>query len=177
MFAAFKRWQEYSKGNKAMVVRSTRVVLRWKLQVVVSCLGAWRELTAEEVRQRDLMGRIVSRMLQRSLSFAMDLWYRNMSAVRQGRAEEERRQSVVSRVVKRMLNQSQAAAFERWSTKAGDLARQHGIMDRILRQMLEAKMAAGQTAAGELAAYLSDPCVRPQNLCALPALVDARLKV
>jgi hypothetical protein len=83
----------------------------------------------------------------------------------------------VSRVVKTLLNQSQAAAFERWSTKVGDLARQQGIMNRILRQMLEAKIAAGQTAAGELAACLSDPCVCPQDLCALPALVDARLKV
>jgi hypothetical protein len=160
-----------------MVAKSTRVVLRWKLQVVVRCLEAWRELTAQEVRKRDLMGRIVARMLQRSLSLAMDLWQQNVSAARQGRAEEERKQSVVSRIIRRMLNQAQAAALERWSTNVSELARQRNIMDRILRRMLDAKMAAGQTAVGELAACLSDPCVRPQNLCALPALVDVGLNV
>ena len=162
MIAALQRWRKYNKGNKAMVVKSTRLVLQWKLQVVVRCLEAWRELTAEEVRKRDLMGRIVSRMLQRSLSFAMDLWQRKMSAVQQGRAKEERRQGVVSRVEKRMLHQAQAAAFERWSTNMSELARLHGIMNRILRRMLEAKMAAGRTAFGELAACLSDPCLPPR---------------
>ena len=123
------------------------------------------------------MGRIVARMLYRSLSLAMDLWQQNVSEARQVRAEEERKQSVVSRIIRRMLNQAQAAALERWSTNVSELARQRNIMDRILRRMLDAKMAAGQTAVGELAACLSDPCVRPQNLCALPALVDVGLNV
>ncbi len=94
-------------------------------------------------------------MLQRSLSLAMDLWQQNVSAARL----------------------TQTAALERWSTNVSELARQRNIMDRILRRMLDAKMAAGQTAVGELAACLSDPCVRPQNLCALPALVDVGLNV
>jgi hypothetical protein len=115
------------------VAKSTRVVLRWKLQVVVRCLEAWRELTAEEVRQRDLMGRIVSRMLQRSLSFAMDLWQQHLSAAREWRAEEERRQSVVSRFVRRMLKQAQAVALVRWITNVSDLARQRNIMEEAYR--------------------------------------------
>ena len=137
-----------------MVAKSTRVVLRWKLQVVVRCLEAWRELTAQEVRKRDLMGRIVARMLQRSLSFAMDLWQQHVSSARR----------------------AQIVALERWIASVSELARQRSIMDRILRRMLDAKMTAGQTAVGVLAACLSDPCVRPQNLCALPALVYVRLK-
>ena len=84
----------------------------------------------------------------------MDLWQQNVSAARQGQAEEERRQNIVSRVVKRVLNQAQAGALERWSTTVLELARQRGIMDRILRRMLNAKMAAGQTAVGVLAACL-----------------------
>jgi hypothetical protein len=97
------------------------------------------------VRKRDLMGKIVARMLHRSLSFAMDLWQQHASAARQERAGEERRQKIVSRVVRRMLNQAQAGAFERWSTNVSELARQRDIMDRILRRMLNAKMSAGQS--------------------------------
>ena len=104
-----------------------------------------RLYTAEEVRKRDLMGRIVGRMRQRSLSFAMDLLQQNVSAARQERAGEERRQKIVSRVVRRMLNQAQAGAFERWSTNVSELARQRDIMDRILRRMLNANMSAGQS--------------------------------
>ena len=122
--------------------------MRWKLQAVVRCLEAWRERTVEEARKRNLMQRIVSRMLHRSLSFAMDLWQRNVLAARQERAEEERRQAVMSRIVKRMLNQAQAAAFERWSTTVEELLRVRNLMDRILRRMLSAKMAAGQMASG-----------------------------
>ena len=125
---------------------SIRVVMRWKLQAVVRCLEAWRELTAEEVRKRNVMQRIVSRMLHRSLSFAMDLWQRSVSAARQERVDEERRRAVMSRIVKRMLNQAQAAAFERWTSNVIELARQRNIMDRILRRMLSAKIAGGQTA-------------------------------
>ena len=120
--------------------------MRWKLQAAVRCLVDWRELTAEEMRKRNLMQRIVSRMLHRSLSFAMDLWQQSLSAARQERAEEERRQAVMSRIVKRMLNQAQTAAFERWTSNVIELARQRNIMDRILRRMLNAKMAGGQTA-------------------------------
>ena len=120
--------------------------MRWKLQAVVRCLEAWRELTAEEVRKRNVMQRIVSRMLHRSLSFAMDLWQRSVSAARQERVDEERRRAVMSRIVKRMLNQAQAAAWERWSTHVEELLRIRNLMDRILRRMLNAKMAAGQTA-------------------------------
>jgi FixJ family two-component response regulator len=129
---------------------SIRVVMRWKLQAVVRSLEAWRELTAEEVRKRNVMQRIVSRMLHRSLSFAMDLWQRSVSAARQERVDEERRRAVMSRIVKRMLNQAQAAAFERWTSNVIELARQRNIMDRILRRMLSAKIAGGQTAFGRV---------------------------
>ena len=161
MFAAFQRWRGNAAEKKAIVAKTTRVVSRWKLQAVVRCLKAWRELTAEEVRKRDLMGRIVGRMLHRSLSFcchrsiAMDLWQQNVSAARQERAEEEQRQNIVSRVVRSMLNQAQAAALERWTTNVRELARQREIMDRILRRILKAKVAAGQTVVGVLGAC---PC-------------------
>ena len=124
--------------------------MRWKLQAVVRSLEAWRELTAEEVRKRNVMQRIVSRMLHRSLSFAMDLWQRSVSAARQERVDEERRRAVMSRIVKRMLNQAQAAAFERWTSNVIELARQRNIMDRILRRMLSAKIAGGQTDFGRV---------------------------
>jgi hypothetical protein len=145
MIAAFQRWVDHISEKKAMVAKSTKVVLRWKLQAVLRCFEAWRELTAEEVRTRDLMGRIVARMLHRSLSFALELWQQIVSAARQEQAEEERRQNIVSRVVRRMLNQAQAGAFERWSTNVSELARQRDIMDRILRRMLNANMSAGQS--------------------------------
>jgi hypothetical protein len=157
MFAAFKRWQEYNKGNKAMVVRSTRVVLRWKLQVVVSCLGAWRELTAEEVRQRDLMGRIVSRMLQRSLSFAMDLWQRNMPQEAQELAKqrldeaarekqrmaeaEERRIEMCKRVVQRMLRHQLLMAWNMFVHSVKDTQRNHETIHKVLSRMTHRLLA------------------------------------
>jgi hypothetical protein len=84
----------------------------------------------------------------------MDLWQQHVSSARR----------------------AQIVALEWWIASVSELARQRSIMDRILRRMLDAKMTAGQTAVGVLAACLSDPCVRPQNLCALPALVYVRLK-
>ena len=47
------------------------------------------------------------------------------------------------RIVKRMLNQAKALAFEQWKATVCELARQHGIMERILRRMLNRKMSAG----------------------------------
>jgi len=71
------------------VAKSKKVVLRWKLQAVVRCLEAWLKLTAEEVRKRDLMGRILARMLHRSLSFAMELWQLAVEEGLQARREDE----------------------------------------------------------------------------------------
>ena len=78
------------------------------------------------------MKKIVARMLNRSLCFAMDLWRQNVSALKQEQAEEARRQKLMSKIVQRMLNQAQAAAFGRWSVNVSELARQRGIMERIL---------------------------------------------
>ncbi len=72
-----------------MVAKSTKVVLRWKLQAVVRCLEAWRKLTAEKVRKRYLMGRILACMLHRSLSFAMELWQLPVEEGLQARREDE----------------------------------------------------------------------------------------
>jgi hypothetical protein len=49
----------------------------------------------------------------------------------------------MSRVVKRMVNQAQAEAVDRWSANVCELVRQRGIMEGILRRMLNAKMSAG----------------------------------
>jgi hypothetical protein len=126
-----------------MAVKSMRVVMRWKKQAAVRCLDAWGQWTAEEVRKRRVMKKIVGRMLNRSLCFAMDLWLQNVSALKQQQAEEARRQKLMSKIVHRMLNQAQAVAFERWRANKNELARQRGIMQRILRRMLNAKMSAG----------------------------------
>ena len=100
-------------------------------------------MTAEEVQKRRVMKKIVSRMLNRSLCFAMDLWRQGVRAARNEHAEGDRRQKLMSKIVHRMLNQAQAVAFERWRANKIELARQRGIMQRILRRMLNAKMSAG----------------------------------
>ena len=143
MFAAFARWQENIREKRAMVAKSLRVLMRWRKQAAVRCLGVWRRLTAEEVQKGQMMGQIIRRMLHRSLSFAMDLWQHNVQALKQEQAEEGRRQDIMLRIVKRMLNQAKALAFEQWKATVCELARQHGIMERILRRMLNRKMSAG----------------------------------
>ena len=100
-------------------------------------------MTAEEVQKRRVMKKIVSRMLNRSLCFAMYLWRQGVRAARNEHAEEDLRQKLMSKIVHRMLNQAQAVAFERWRANKIELARQRGIMQRILRRMLNAKMSAG----------------------------------
>jgi hypothetical protein len=107
------------------------------------CLEAWRELTAEEVRKRDLMGRIVARMQNRSLSFAMELWQQSVSAAQQWEKEEERRQNRFRSVVQRLMFQAQAASLLRWSENVRELVRYRCIIDRILWRMLKAKMSGG----------------------------------
>ena len=81
--------------------------MRWKLHAVVRCLEAWRELTAEEVRKRAVTERIVSRMLNRSLFFAMELWREN--------ARENKAMAVKSmRVVMRWKKQAAVRCLEAW---------------------------------------------------------------
>ena len=126
-----------------MAAKSMRVVMRWKKQAAVRCLEACGQLTAEEVQKLVVMKKIVGRMLNRSLCFAMDLWRQNVSVWKQQQAEEARRQKLMSKIVHRMLNQAQAVAFERWRANKIELARQRGIMQRILRRTLNAKMSAG----------------------------------
>jgi hypothetical protein len=167
--AAMYAWQRAALGHGAaqscITIDKFRALemlrLRRYFRVLRVRMHLWSSWTVCDKRQRDVMGRIVARMLQRRLSFAMDLWQQHVSAAREWRAEDERRQSVVSRFVRRMLKQAQAVALERWIANVSELARQRSIMDRILRRMLDAKMTAGQTAVGVLAACLSDPCVRP----------------
>ena len=81
--------------------------MRWKLHAVVRCLEAWRKLTAEEVRKRALTGRVVLRMLNRSLCFAMALWREN--------ARENKAMAVKSmRVVMRWKKQAAVRCLDAW---------------------------------------------------------------
>jgi hypothetical protein len=123
-FASLERWRGTITEKKAMLAMSTRVVLRWKLQAAVSCFGTWRELTSDEVRKRDVMRAIVTRMLHRSLSSAMDLWQQNVSAARQEQAveEEKRGQSIISRMVRRGEGDADGADSDRVSATLEDLA-------------------------------------------------------
>ncbi len=137
------RWRENIQEKKAMETTSTRAVMRWMKQAVVRCLGVWSQWTTEEVQKRQVMKKIVRRTLHRSVSFAVDLWQQKVHVLQQKQAEEKRRQSIMSRVVKRMVNQAQAEAVDRWSANVCELVRQRGIMEGILRRMLNAKMSAG----------------------------------
>jgi protein SFI1 len=140
--AAFERWRENLKETRAMEAKTARVVLRWKMQAVVGCLEAWAQLTAEEVKKRNVMKRSAGRLLNRTLSSAIGLWQQNMLTARQEQAEEVRRHNLMSRIAKRMLNRVQSTALERWSENACELARQRAVLDRILKRMLNGKMSA-----------------------------------
>ncbi len=122
-FASFERWRGTIKEKKAMAAMS-KVVLRWNLQPAVRCFGAWSELTTDEVRKRHVMREIVTRMLHRSLSFAMDLWQQKVSATRQEQAEEEekRGQSIMSRMVRREEGDADGTDGNQGSTTLEDLA-------------------------------------------------------
>jgi len=73
MFAAFARWQENIREKRAMVAKSLRVLMRWRKQAAVRCLGVWRRLTAEEVQKGQLMGKIIRRRCV-SLPGSMASW-------------------------------------------------------------------------------------------------------
>lgn len=122
-FASFERWRGTIKEKKAMAAMS-KVVLRWNLQPAVRCFGAWSELTTDEVRKRHVMREIVTRMLHRSLSSAMDLWQQNVSAARQEQAveEEKRGQSIISRMVRKGEGDADGADSDRVSATLEDLA-------------------------------------------------------
>lgn len=126
-----------------MGAKTARVVLRWKMQAVASCVEAWTRLTAEEVKKRNVMKRSAGRLLHKTLCFAMGLWQQNVLTSRQERAEEERRHNLLSRIANRMLNRVQSTALERWSENTFELARQRDMLDRILKRMLDGKMSAG----------------------------------
>ena len=74
-----------------MEARTARVVLRWKMHAAVRCLEAWTQLTAEEVKKRNVMQRSAGRLLNMTLCSAIGLWQQNMLTARQERADDERR--------------------------------------------------------------------------------------
>ena len=143
MAAAFERWRENIVEKRTMEARTARVVLRWKMHAAVRCLEAWTQLTAEEVKKRNVMQRSAGRLLNRTLCSAIGLWQQNMLTARQERADDERRHNLMSRIAKRMLNRAQSTALERWSETACELARQRAILDKILKRMINSKMSAG----------------------------------
>ena len=75
---------------------SIRVVMRWKLQAVVRCLEAWRELTAEEVRKRNVMQRIVSRTRNAGMFAALRRWRENTTEKKALVAKSTRCKSIKS---------------------------------------------------------------------------------
>jgi hypothetical protein len=89
------------------------------------------------------MGRIVARMLHRSLSFALELWQESVSVAQQLEKEEDLRQKRLRSIVHRLLIQAQAASLLRWSENVRELARYRCIIDRILWRMLKAKISGG----------------------------------
>jgi hypothetical protein len=103
------------------------------------------------MQKRQVMKKIVGRMLHRSLSFAMDLWGQNVQALQQEQAEEARRQDIMSRILKRILNQAQAAAFDRWREHAVELRRQQGIVEKVASRMRNATVYKAFARWGERA--------------------------
>ena len=97
-----------------MVAKSTKVVMRWKMQSAVRCLDAWRELTLEEVRKKQVMVRIVQRMRNKCISAAIDIWCTNAVDLKIQHAEDERKQKLMQRIVSRMMNKWMVEAFSLW---------------------------------------------------------------
>ena len=60
--SAWARWVENTIERKRMVMKSTKVIMRWKNTCAVCCLGAWHEHAQEEARRRDILRRTVLRI-------------------------------------------------------------------------------------------------------------------
>ena len=143
------RWQQGILKNMASRIRNAAVckaVARWGESAKEVHRHRTEEMQKWGGERKQTLQKILGRMLHRSLSQAIDLWQENVHALQQEQAEEERRQNIMSLIVRRMLNQGKAAAFHRWSANVRELARQCGIMDRILSRMINAKQAVGETA-------------------------------
>ena len=114
-----------------MKAKALKVVQRLMNRALVEGFERWRDQTAEDLRKRHVMTKIVLRMSQRSVSQAIEQW---IEAVEEGaaaraeeerrglggpvaagkRAEEERKQAVMRKIILRMSHQSESRALDRW---------------------------------------------------------------
>jgi hypothetical protein len=114
-----------------MKAKALKVVQRLMNSALVGCFERWHDKTAEELRKRHVMTKIVLRTLQQSLSHALERWIEAVEEVAAARVEEERKRwegpvaagkraeekrkrAVVSKIVLRMSHQTVSRALDRW---------------------------------------------------------------
>ena len=112
--AALQGWRNKVQKLRTVSTKAIKVLIRWKHQSVLMCLNAWHGHTAEEVKQRALMKRILLRMTGHFMLESLEQWVDNVQALQSGRAEKEHKHDVVVRIMSRMMSQSMAQGFDCW---------------------------------------------------------------
>ncbi len=142
-------WHDDALQEKQRKLKSLRAVQKMLNRAQVGAFGRWlataREQAMErgaEERKQVVMRRVLQRMALRMRNAGICKAYATWA---ENAAEAMRLKLKAKMVVRRFWNQAQAGALERWRTNVSELARQRGIMDRILRRMFKANVAAGET--------------------------------
>ena len=73
-------WANVSEPRS--MAKTSKVVMRSKMQGAFRCLDAWMLLTVKEARKLALMGRIMARMMSKCLVFSTDIWHANVLLAR-----------------------------------------------------------------------------------------------
>jgi hypothetical protein len=89
---------------------------------------------AEEERKQAVMHRILARMVQRSVSQALDRWVENVAEAAAARAEEERRRAVMRRILARIVQRSVSQALDRWVENVAELKTMAAKGSKVVRR-------------------------------------------
>jgi hypothetical protein len=127
--AAMWRWYGSLKARVREEAKTRKVLAFWRKKATVGAFGAWRQHAGGEARKRNIMERVVKRMLRRRLSAAMRRWCETLQ-------QRVRVQTKTRKALAIWRNKASVLSFGAWQQHAGEETRKKNVMERIVKRML-----------------------------------------
>ena len=127
--------EKSAERDKRLMGRLVGTINRFSHAHVASAMDAWRQAVGERKRQRNVVGNIVAKLRNQTLSTALNGWLESI-------AEDKRRRAVLHRCIVRMGQRILATALQAWIAAWKEAKNQRLIVQRCLAKMLQGTMAA-----------------------------------
>ena len=127
--------EKSAERDKRLMGRLVGTINRFSHVHVASAMDAWRQAVGERKRQRNVVGNIVAKLRNQTLSSALNGWLESID-------ENKRRRAVLHRCIVRMGQRILATALQSWFASWKEAKNQRLIVQRCLAKMLQGTMAA-----------------------------------